>query len=141
MSDLPLTHPDRLRKLVVAGKAATAEYPEWSEKAMGELAQALLDMSVTPAARDVLAERRRQVEELRFPPDHDDGYVGGELADAAVSYAMQAHLGPMINPPTRWPWNWRWWKPGPARRMLVKAGALILAEIERLDRRDGVGQS
>ena len=34
----------------------------------------------------------------------------------------------------RWPWDMKWWKPCPGRRMLVKAGALILAEIERMDR-------
>lgn len=35
-----------------------------------------------------------------------------------------------------WPWTWdrSWWKPTNRRRDLVKAGALILAEIERLDR-------
>jgi hypothetical protein len=33
-----------------------------------------------------------------------------------------------------WPWAPEAWKPGERRRMLVKAGALILAEIERLDR-------
>ncbi len=36
--------------------------------------------------------------------------------------------------PTFWPWFAQWWKPGDRRRELVKAGALILADIERLDR-------
>jgi hypothetical protein len=31
-----------------------------------------------------------------------------------------------------------WWKPTNRRRDLVKAGALILAEIERLDRAAGI---
>lgn len=35
-----------------------------------------------------------------------------------------------------WPWAKGWWKPGGSRRMLVKAAALLLAEIERLDRAD-----
>lgn len=34
----------------------------------------------------------------------------------------------------RWPWPSKWWKPKSQRRDLVRAGALILAEIERLDR-------
>lgn len=34
-----------------------------------------------------------------------------------------------------WPWGKEAWKPGERRQMLVKAGALILAEIERLDRK------
>ncbi|MEB3421767.1 hypothetical protein VK682_24660 [Salipiger manganoxidans] len=33
-----------------------------------------------------------------------------------------------------WPWDRKWWKPTTPRRDLVKAGALIVAEIERLDR-------
>jgi len=33
-----------------------------------------------------------------------------------------------------WTWERAWWKPTTRRRDLVKAGALILAEIERLDR-------
>ncbi|TIM14496.1 MAG: hypothetical protein E5Y67_12520 [Mesorhizobium sp.] len=36
--------------------------------------------------------------------------------------------------PTRWPWDASWWKPTARRRDLVKAGALIAAEIERIDR-------
>jgi hypothetical protein len=36
--------------------------------------------------------------------------------------------------PDGWPWAPELWKPANARRDLVKAGALILAEIERLDR-------
>ncbi|HCE9784511.1 TPA: hypothetical protein NH348_003290 [Pseudomonas aeruginosa] len=33
-----------------------------------------------------------------------------------------------------WPWDEEWWKPKSARENLVRAGALVLAEIERLDR-------
>jgi hypothetical protein len=33
-----------------------------------------------------------------------------------------------------WPWSVQWWKPKDRRRDLVRAGALIVAEIERLDR-------
>jgi hypothetical protein len=36
-------------------------------------------------------------------------------------------------PPSCWPTDWRW-NPADPRRNLVKAGALILAEIERIDR-------
>jgi len=37
-----------------------------------------------------------------------------------------------------WPWAEKWWKPKNERRDLVKAAALILAEIERLDRAAGI---
>lgn len=33
-----------------------------------------------------------------------------------------------------WPWQRKWWKPKDPRRDLVRAGALIIAEIERIDR-------
>lgn len=32
-----------------------------------------------------------------------------------------------------WPWSLNWFKPSSPRRDLVKAGALILTEIERID--------
>lgn len=92
----------------------------------------------SPAAADVIAERRRQIEQEQWCPEHDDQYTRGQLAAAAASYATSAYwhaIGhPADNPPPRWPWSESHWKPTTARRDLVKAGALILAEIERLDR-------
>lgn len=87
------------------------------------------------AERDVLAERRRQVEAEGWTPEHDDQHEGGELADAAACYAATAAgavWGETV--PSMWPWARSWWKPRSAREDLVRAGALILAEIERLDR-------
>lgn len=103
-----------------------------------ELATAKADLARargTQAAQDVLAERRRQIEAEGWTPEHDDAHADGGLAHAAGCYAKRAAF-PELNrhPPMTWPWEARWWKPGDRRRMLVKAGALILAEIERLDR-------
>ena len=39
-----------------------------------------------------------------------------------------------------WPYQWEF-KPADRRRELVKAGALILAEIERIDRAAATGKS
>jgi hypothetical protein len=36
-------------------------------------------------------------------------------------------------PPACWPWTRDWWKPQDFRRDLVRAAALILAELERFD--------
>ncbi len=92
--------------------------------------------ALTPAARDVLAERRRQVDVEGFTSTHDDiTYNGGELAAAAGSYALHAHDRRLDLAPAWWPWTRAWWKPGTPRQMLVKAGALILAAIEQIDRR------
>ncbi len=96
----------------------------------------------TRAARDVLAERRRQVEVERFTPEHDDEHNDvGDLANAAGAYALHAHGGRLAFAPAWWPWQRAWWKPGTPRQMLVKAGALILAAIEQIDRRAAKTQS
>ena len=88
---------------------------------------------MTHAARDVLSERQRQIEVEGWTPEGDAAYRDGELADAAACYARPRYRMGETCPP-EWPWAGKWWKPTNRRRNLVKAGALILAEIERLDR-------
>lgn len=91
---------------------------------------------VPQAWLDVQAERRRQVEAEGWTPGHDDAHGRGAMALAAGCYARHAHQPPnwQGRVPDSWPWGSGWWKPSSPRRNLVKAGALILAEIERLDR-------
>ena len=84
------------------------------------------------AVLDVAAERRRQIEVEGWTPEHDDEHVAGELATAGASYALVA-VGYGLLALRTWPWP-AGLKPTTPRRDLVKAGALILAEIERLDR-------
>jgi hypothetical protein len=102
------------------------------------------------AIEDIAAERRRQIEVEGWSAEHDDAHIGGELAEAGAAYAMWAaryvHNAdsspagdnyprkPLPSPPTCWPWSLGWWKPRDFRRDLVRAGALIAAEIERHDR-------
>lgn len=76
----------------------------------------------------IAAERERQVSQEGWTPEHDDEHKHGELRGAAACYA----LGRMI--PEIWPWSSEWWKPGNRIRELAKAGALIAAEIDRLQR-------
>ncbi len=142
--------------------AVTGREPEWSsawghddafeevENAIGAMQAeaARLRMIETPAVQDVVNERARQIEVEGWTPEHDDRHAAGELATAAAVYASYAadrmHLrsqeyggdGP---PPLYWPWDRHWRKPTTPRRELVKAAALILAEIERLDRA-GIGK-
>jgi hypothetical protein len=91
----------------------------------------------TPAARDVLAERHRQVTVEGYHRFRDNHYISYELSKAARAYIeVSWHAlsnGPPCAKPTSWPWmhGFKW---SDGRTMLVKAGALILAEIERLDR-------
>lgn len=85
---------------------------------------------------EIAAERKRQIEQEGWTPSHDDEHTDGSLAKAAGVYALGAGHGDVGAPIFQfWPWSNDWfkWKGGP-RRMLIKAAALIVAEIERLDR-------
>lgn len=90
---------------------------------------------------DVLAERRRQILVESFTPEHDDAHSRGELAMAAAAYAVSDKVRPDGRCPLLallWPWDARWWKPKSRRHDLVRAAALLLAEIDRLDRLEAV---
>lgn len=95
----------------------------------------------------IAEERQRQIEEEGWTPEHDDEHEDGELADAAACYCIdqnrhinwntsrvnaKAHIE--LERTLFWPWNKEWWKPTPDNRIkeLTKAGALIAAEIDRL---------
>lgn len=92
-----------------------------------------------PAILDVIAERQRQQSVEGWMPEHDDEHCNGELAMAAVCYINETGtVNRNGGKPWGWPWDASWWKPNARRRNLVKAGALILAEIERIDRAAGI---
>lgn len=84
----------------------------------------------------IAEERQRQIDVEGWTAEHDDQYNKRELARAAASYAMYLSSGiEFIR--TIWPWDWSWWKPSERKddiRNLAKAGALIAAEIDRLQR-------
>lgn len=101
---------------------------------------------VMPAAESVIeeiaSERRRQVSEEGRSHDSDDLNVSGQLAGAAACYIMNGLKISRLDLADRvlkmvadlWPWASHWWKPKDRRRDLIRAGALVVAEIERLDR-------
>jgi hypothetical protein len=105
---------------------------------------------VSAATYDVLAERRRQIEIEHWTPDHDSEHTDYSLAKAAAAYAFAATIdqaerdvmeefgpgGMTAEVRCVWPNSWAigWFKPKSRRADLVKAAALILAEIERIDR-------
>lgn len=103
-----------------------------------EMLRALLVTSppktLTDVARDVIAERQRQVSTEGWSASHDDKHTSHELARAAACYAYQTPRL-MLDGKRLWPWDDSWWKDSGYRSCLIKSGALILAEIERLDRR------
>lgn len=88
---------------------------------------------MSKAIEDIAAERARQVSQEGWTPEHDDKHGNGQMAEAAACYIL-GDDNSLFDFPCIWPWHKSWWKPTNRRRNLVKAGALIAAEIERLDR-------
>ncbi|MCO5091981.1 hypothetical protein [Bosea sp. (in: a-proteobacteria)] len=102
-------------------------------------------------ALDVLAERRRQVQAEGFDARHDAKYRNAELLAAALTYGARAAVTIKLRArgtsdeeieqasarhgvPASWPWGRNWWKPHPLRKCLVIAAALIIAQIDAIDR-------
>lgn len=97
---------------------------------------------------DIMQERWRQMTK-GFDTAHDDEHTDGQIAAAAACYANPMMLIPISKGtntqptsllsagsglPLGWPWEPGWWRPDSRRENLVKAAALLVAEIERLDR-------
>lgn len=114
-------------------------------------------MSTQVAIDAILNERRRQMEKEGWTQEHDDGHRRGEMAKAAAAYAYTSTVNRDVAERHRkavwghtagftswvdwlWPWEPRWFKPKTPRQDLVRSGALIVAEIERLDRISNTGE-
>lgn len=99
----------------------------------------------------IMRERQRQHDEEGWTDEHDDHHDDGSLAAAAAAYAYHASLPGVTQAEVRdgraagyisivsliWPRSWsrEWWNPKSRERDLVRAGALIVAELERLQRK------
>lgn len=105
------------------------------------------------AIKDVINERQRQINQEFYSTENDDEYKQNELLRAAVCYAenvvrrgwvFDSNFGPDVyqeeEVPDLWPWDLDFWKPRNPRRDLVRAAALLIAEIERIDRSTGANQ-
>lgn len=136
------------RKQGTAGGNAPADC-DWPgcgcDERANKVIESLLEqhnVATTFAQRDVLRERAEQVTREGFDVAHDDAHRPGELVGAATAYALAANdelsnrgLGGFFRQPSRvWPWDLKWFKPKNARTAMVKAAALLIAEIERMDR-------
>lgn len=91
----------------------------------------------------IAEERMRQRYSLGWTPDHDDTHTNYELPKMAAVYAMPASCrSPAML--TLLPWDVQVKDPRTEAervRELVKAGALIVAEIERMERQTKGGQA
>lgn len=123
------------------GKAERALAATPAANAEAERLRVALAASQTGGAGLILAERERQVREEQWSERHDDAHTAGDLRDAAEAYLRELRFRDQRDgklgrqPSAPWPWDAEYWKPTDDRvRQLVKAGALIAAEIDRLNR-------
>jgi hypothetical protein len=114
------------------------------ERAARQIKPVETSWRLSAGARDVIAERLGQQKREGFTSQRDDGYVYDELTNAAIAYVLSAQSPTLrefrpIGVPSVWPDNWdeKWFKPVGPRRDLVKAAALLIAEVDRLDRAEG----
>jgi hypothetical protein len=113
------------------------------EKRRQQMAERL---TLADGAELIARERSRQVTTERWSAPHDDRHRRSQLSRAAACYLIAARRKSKITAASAkafgWPWGARFWKPAddPIRN-LVKAGALIAAEIDRLQRARGQGNN
>lgn len=105
-----------------------ANQPALSGPAGSPLPQTLM------VVREVLAERVRQYRVKGRTPQKDDAYEDGTLAQAAVFLVHRVFT--THNEIDGWPWPDNPPKPQCDRDNLVRATAMLIAEIESLDRKE-----
>lgn len=94
-------------------------------------------MKAGKVIQEILEERVRQVGEEGWSTEHDDGHTDWSLSRVAACYILaitRCHTTPYW--PRSWDISWFKFDSKNPRRALIKAGALIVAEIERLDRHE-----
>lgn len=97
-------------------------------------------------AEIIADERKRQIEVEGWSAEHDAQHTNDELIKAAMCYLQPESVRTYNRlwdsktpddikiPPALWPWDKEWWKPSPDNRIreLAIVGALIAAEIDRI---------
>ena len=134
---LPLSAFDNLTFTVIMTAASFLR-----QMGVRRLFEALhIRIPMSPGTAAVIAERNRQQTVECWSAEHDAGHERGVLAKAGAIYALWANIdhssrvsGPPRVPPAGLLWEREWWKPADFRRNLIKAAALILAEIDKFDR-------
>lgn len=123
------------------------------DEALAEGRKARVEEAANSGVGLIASERERQVSEEGWSPEHDDTHTEGELAEAAACYAMPtiwreatvnqntdtSLIEYLLDGLSLQGWS-SWFKPSPENRVreLVKAGALIAAEIDRLQRQAAI---
>ena len=83
----------------------------------------------------IIEERAWQIAAEGYDSTHDDKHAHGEIGIAGLAYYTATNgYTTRGDPPSWWPWGKSWFKPDGHLRNCIKAGALIRAERERLER-------
>ncbi len=135
-----ISHPEVMAKIRAKQEAKNGLH--FDTPLPGDAAAPVQSVDLGPGVKAIAAERERQLQAEGFTRDGDRQYRRGELAGAATAYAqvaaMDLYCGTRgyiagLPPPSIWPWAPEWWKPVDTRRDLVRAGALIAAQIDLID--------
>jgi len=143
----PVNEHTPLPRIVEMLRTPTGCVPpnKWEVEAADEI------MRLRAALEEIAAERKHQIEDKGYDSEHDDAHKDGSIASAAAAYALVASYPDQLRDPRRpgalrwdgshysilgqlWKWEWEMFQPQDRRSDLIRAAALIVAEIERLDR-------
>lgn len=154
-ADATIIYPDGARADLAAGDwLLLDDQGHVTHVAAAWFAQSWYEADEDPAVALIANERRRQILAEGHTPENDDALADGQLAQAAALYAAPC---PLVNVQhvEPWPAGIEDKRPGvegdaipgallpPAVRikLLAKAGALIAAEITRLQRAEEAAQN
>jgi hypothetical protein len=109
-------------------------YDQLIEEGYTEAAQAMMDLANQAAeavatqawggVEAIRRERQHQIRKHDYDFEHDRQHTEGQLVDAAIAYIYYDGF--------YWPWEAESFRPEGQIPNLIKAGALLAAEIDRL---------
>lgn len=87
-----------------------------------------IESEINNFLNEVKLERIRQINDENYSLENDKKYINNELPRAAATYCLKN----LNNRVSFWPWNIITFKPTNEKRDLIKASALIIAELQRI---------
>ena len=128
-------YPYEVEELIYGHTRRTGKYDEYEAFVKGAQFAQKEDFK---SIELIKSERERQVLQEGYTNEHDDCETSNQLSNAAIVYACAEQLRDQVA--NFWQWDVKYWKPSSEDtidgriRNLTKAGALICAEIDRLER-------
>ena len=128
-------YPYEVEELIYGHTCRTGKYEEYEAFVKGAQFAQKEDFK---SIELIKSERERQVLQEGYTNEHDDCETSNQLSNAAIVYACAEQSRDQVT--NFWQWDVKYWKPSSEDtidgriRNLTKAGALICAEIDRLER-------